>query len=168
MRHPLHPVLGLGPQSGESQWPRTLSDPARSILLRAEAASRPREPLPELAAEPLVSWVQLGCFWNQGCPLDLKSCPSHWMTQLPQVECSLRQQSQNSRYHPPVKDLTPPCRQRVVTHPAGSQVLLSGMRGFAMILLERMIWLFLRTILQQRNKKVILPHQKKIHLSPSS
>ncbi|XP_009289176.2 PREDICTED: uncharacterized protein LOC103908515 [Aptenodytes forsteri] len=84
------------------------------------------------------------------------------MKQLPQVECPLCQRSQNSSYHPPVKEcpLTPPCQQWVVTHPAGSQVLLLGVRVAAMILLERMIWLILPTILEQKNKRVILPHQK--------
>lgn len=53
--HPLHSVSGPAPQSGESQWLGVLSDLARSILLIAEAASRPREPPPELATDPLES-----------------------------------------------------------------------------------------------------------------
>ncbi|KAM6360078.1 uncharacterized protein FN964_005429 [Alca torda] len=53
--HPLCSVPGLEPQSRESQWLGVLSDLARSIVLIAEAASRPREPPPELAANPLVS-----------------------------------------------------------------------------------------------------------------
>ncbi|XP_054053677.1 uncharacterized protein LOC128908114 [Rissa tridactyla] len=41
----------------------------------------------------------------------------------------------------------------LVTHPAGCKVLLLGMTVVAMILLERMIWLTLATILKQKNKK---------------
>uniref|UniRef100_A0A8C3PJ35 Leupaxin n=1 Tax=Calidris pygmaea TaxID=425635 RepID=A0A8C3PJ35_9CHAR len=57
-RPPVHPLCSVsGPelQSGGSLWLGMLSELARSILLIAEAVSRPREPPPELATDPLVS-----------------------------------------------------------------------------------------------------------------
>jgi len=61
---PLHPVSGLEPLSGGSQWLGTLSELTRSVLLIAETASRPREPPPELAAEPLVSSSAAGMLFG--------------------------------------------------------------------------------------------------------
>ncbi|PKU38242.1 leupaxin isoform x2 [Limosa lapponica baueri] len=64
--HPLHSVSGPEPQSGGSPWLGMLSDLARSILLIAEAALRPREPPPELATDPSVSSSAAGVLLEPG------------------------------------------------------------------------------------------------------